>query len=122
MLNKELEFIISKIENIKDYNIRIQMDGFGEEPISINLLSRDELEKGQLGYRFDEEGNTLIGKEDGQWKENWFVIGYDEELGDPLIVDIAVKDYPIMIAMHGMGYWEPEIVFSSLKDFLECLS
>ncbi len=52
------------------------------ETISIHLFSRDEIEEGQLGYSLDDKDNTLVGNTEGDWKVTWFVIGYDEGLGE----------------------------------------
>ncbi len=30
---------------------------------------------------------TLVGNTEGDWKETWYVIGYDEDLGNPIFVD-----------------------------------
>ncbi len=91
------------------------------ETISIHLFSRDEIEEGQLGYSLDDKGNSLVGNTEGDWKETWYVIGFDEDLGDPIFVDITNENYPIMTAMHGEGEWDPEVMFS-LKEFLDYLS
>jgi hypothetical protein len=45
----------------------------------------------------------------------------DEKLGDPIFIDINNKSYPVMTAMHGEGDWEPELMFSSLNNFLEAI-
>ncbi len=55
-------------------------------------------------------------------ERNLYVIGYDEDLRDSIFVDIANKNYPIMTAMHGEGDWDPKVMFSSLKEFLDSLS
>ncbi|WML48459.1 hypothetical protein RCG23_25035 [Neobacillus sp. PS3-34] len=122
MINKDLECILSKIEELETNDVEIVVEDPEIETISFHLFLRDEFEQGQLGYRVDEDGNSLTGKNEGDWKENWYVIGYDEDLGDPIIIDINNKDYPVMTAMHGEGDWEPEVIYSSLKEFLESLS
>nr|WP_207193695.1 hypothetical protein [Bacillus sp. TH13] len=99
--------------------IELEIDDTEIETISIHLFSREEFEEGQLGYSVDEEDNSLTGDSEGDWKETWYVIGYDENLGDPIFVDIEDKNYPVMTAMHGEGDWEPEVMFSSLNEFLK---
>ncbi|MFU2015115.1 hypothetical protein ACM6Q7_08620 [Peribacillus butanolivorans] len=113
MLNQDLEKILRRFEALKE--------GVEEETISVSfhLFSKDEFEEGQLGYREDEEGNSFVGNNEGDWKESWFVIGYDEDLGDPIFVDIHNKNYPVLTTEHGMGEWEPSVLYDSLEEFLK---
>lgn len=122
MLNEDLKIILNKIEALDNLEIELEVDDTEIETISIHLFSREEFEEGQLGYSVDEEDNSLTGDSEGDWKETWYVIGYDENLGDPIFVDIEDKNYPVMTAMHGGGDWEPEVMFSSLNEFLEYVS
>ncbi|ENQ3079289.1 hypothetical protein ACEOWG_002515 [Bacillus cereus] len=122
MLNNDLELIFSKLEQLESHDVEVEVDEPEMETISIHLFSREEFEEAQLGYSVDKEGNSLTGKNEGDWKETWYVIGYDEDLGDPIFIDIDNKKYPVMTAMHGAGDWEPEIIFSSLDEFLEYTS
>ncbi|HZG73434.1 MAG TPA: hypothetical protein VEY51_18000 [Chondromyces sp.] len=122
MLNEDLKIILSKIEALDNLEIEMEVDDPEIETISIHLFSSEEFEEGQLGYSVDEEGKSLTGNNEGDWKETWFVIGYDEDLGDPIFIDIEDKNYPVMTAMHGEGDWEPEVMFSSLNEFLEYIS
>jgi hypothetical protein len=122
VLNEALELILSKIEELESNDVEIEVDDPEVETISIQLFSREEFEEGQLGYRIDEDGNSLTGENEGDWEENWFVIGYDELVGDPIFIDINNKKYPVMTAMHGEGDWEPEVMFWSFNEFLEYVS
>ncbi|MEH6949189.1 hypothetical protein V7068_19400 [Bacillus sp. JJ634] len=122
MLNEDLEIILSKIEELESYDVEVEIDDPEVESISIHLFSREEFEEGQLEYRIDDDGNDLTGDNEGDWNENWYVIGYDELVGDPIFVDRNNKNYPILTAMHGEGDWEPEVMFSSLNEFLEYVS
>nr|WP_176542962.1 hypothetical protein [Bacillus cereus] len=119
VLNEDLKIILNKIEALDNLEIELEIDDTEIETISIHLFSREEFEEGQLGYSVDEEDNSLTGDSEGDWKETWYVIGYDENLGDPIFVDIEDKNYPVMTAMHGEGDWEPEVMFSSLNEFLK---
>ncbi|MBK5492817.1 hypothetical protein V7055_24090 [Bacillus thuringiensis] len=119
VLNEDLKIILDKIEALDNLEIELEIDDTEIETISIHLFSREEFEEGQLGYSVDEEDNSLTGDSEGDWKETWYVIGYDENLGDPIFVDIEDKNYPVMTAMHGEGDWEPEVMFSSLNEFLK---
>nr|WP_202626587.1 hypothetical protein [Bacillus cereus] len=122
VLNEDLRIILNKIEMLDNLEIELEIDDTEIETISIHLFSREEFEEGQLGYSVDEEDNSLTGDSEGDWKETWYVIGYDENLGDPIFVDIEDKNYPVMTAMHGEGDWEPEVMFSSLNEFLKYVS
>jgi len=122
VLNEDLQLILDRIEELGSNDFEIEVEDPEVETMSIHLFSREEFEEGQLGYRIDEDGNSLLGENDGDWKENWFVIGYDELVGDPVFIDTNNKKYPVLNAMHGEGDWEPEVMFSSLDEFLEYLS
>jgi hypothetical protein len=122
VLNNDLEKIFIKIESLESLEIELEVEDPEIGAISIHLFSREEFEEGQLGYSVDDEGNSLTGNSEGDWKESWYVIGYDEDLGDPIFVDIENKNYPVMTAMHGQGDWEPEVIFSSLDAFLDYVS
>ena len=119
MLNEELELILNKIEELKSNDVEI--DDSEGETISIHLFSREEFEEGQLGYSIDEGGTSLTGNEEGEWKESWYVIGYDELVGDPIFIDISIERYPVMTAMHGEGEWEPKVMYWTLDKFLEAV-
>ena len=121
LLNQDLEKILKRFEALETNEIEISLEGEKEEKMStfFHLFSKEEFEEGQLGYREDEEGNSFVGNDEGDWKESWFVIGYDEDLGDPIFVDIQNKNYPVLIAEHGMGEWEPSVLYDSLEEFLK---
>lgn len=121
LLNQDVEKILSRLEALETNEVEIDLEDEEEKTISVSfhLISRDEFEDGQLGYREDEEGNSFVGNNEGDWKESWFVIGYDEDLGDPIFVDINNKNYPILTAEHGMGEWEPSVLYDSLEDFIK---
>ncbi len=44
------------------------------------------------------------------------MIGDEEDLGDPLIVDTSNKKCPVFTAEHGAGEWELMMLFESLAD------
>ena len=121
MFNKDVEEILNRLETLKTNEVDIDfVDEEGEIiSVSFHLFSKDEFEEEQLGYREDEEGNSFVGDNDGDWKESWFVIGYDEDLGDPIFIDINNKNYPILTAEHGMGEWEPSLLYDSLEEFIK---
>ncbi|MGQ7887485.1 hypothetical protein [Paenibacillus sp. WC2504] len=55
---------------------------------TVTLFSSDELEKAQIGYCIDTNGQSLTGNGDGDWLQSWLVIGYEDETGDPIFIDI----------------------------------
>ncbi|KAB7709067.1 hypothetical protein F9802_02785 [Bacillus aerolatus] len=116
------------IDNLKNFLLSIHRD-------EVNILSQDEsvcltfilfkeneLEAEQLGYSVDERGNSLTGKAKGDWQEEWIVIGYEEDLEDPLIVDTSRESCPVLTAEHGTGEWEPIVLFHSLRNMKKSIS
>ncbi len=81
-------------------------------------VAADELGKLQLGFRVHPSGRDLTGRKKGDWLPTWVVIGTDEDVGDPLFVDVADDDLPVFTAMHGQGSWDPEEVADALADLL----
>lgn len=96
----------------------ITLQGEDSEDVIIHIFTRDEFEEGQLGYIVDPDNNSLMGDAEGDWKDSWFVIGYDEDLGDPIFVDVSKNKYPVYTAEHGMGEWEPILLFESVEELL----
>ena len=121
MFNKDVEEILNRLETLKTNEVEIDFEDEEGEIISVSfhLFSKDEFEEEQLGYREDDKGNSFVGNNEGDWKESWFVIGYDEDLGDPIFVDISNKNYPVLTAEHGMGEWEPSLLYDSLEEFIK---
>jgi hypothetical protein len=37
--------------------------------------------------RVDIEEQSLVGSNNGDWKETWFVIGQDDIVGDPIFIE-----------------------------------
>ncbi len=100
----------------------IAQDNYGESVSLIFVLFKEnEIENAQLGYSVDEQGNSLTENNEGDWQHGWVVIGYEEELGDPLIIDTSQEGYPILTAEHGAGDWEPIVLFNSLNDMKESI-
>jgi hypothetical protein len=107
--------MISTIEKIKLFlNSTISISiGYNE----ISFLSADMLDEGQVGYRIDPNGNSLITGNEGDWKEEWLVIAYDASLGDPIFVDTKSDSLSIFTAAIGQEIWEPVLVADSLDNF-----
>src|SRR5712691_6479883 len=67
------------------------------------LARRANLAETQLGYSVTADGEILIGAGEGESKPSWIVICWDEDLGDPLFVDLANDALPVFTAEHGRG-------------------
>jgi hypothetical protein len=78
MTSQILEKLFLAIGELEGKDIEFQSELF-DEPYEIHLFSREEFEDGQLGYRVDDAGNSLIYPE-GDWQCNWYVIGFEELL------------------------------------------
>jgi hypothetical protein len=76
----------------------------------------DELGRAQIGYRVDTKGRDLTGRGKKDWSPTWIVVSTDEDLGDPLFVDVSDDKLPVLTAMHGQGDWAPDEVADSLSD------
>jgi hypothetical protein len=121
LLNQDLNTIISQMESLDHHEIILKETSRVSE-FSYHLLSREEFFTGQIGYRIDLEGNPLTGMKEGEWKDNWVVIGYEEGEGDPLFIDLSNEVHPVLTTKHDHGCWKPNILFSSFNDFIEKIS
>jgi hypothetical protein len=84
----------------------------------LTLNSSATLFTHQVGYRYmagDESGHIIDG-----WDANWIVIA--DKSADPVIAHSDKTGTPISVAVHGVGFWKPEIVAPSLSIFLQMLS
>ena len=89
--------------------------------MSVQIHPPNEIQEAQLGYSVDPEGNSLVTDEEGRWKQNWLVIGYEDLCGDPIFVDTDVEGCPVYTAMHGTGSWNPILIASSIESFAKVL-
>lgn len=112
----KIDKLLCMLERLETHEVEI-LD-ITEEMMPVYIFSRDEFEEGQLGYSVGLENESLIGNEKGDWKESWFVIGYEELMGDPFFVDVKDVNFPVYTAEHGMGEWEPLLYSNSLEEFL----
>ncbi|MFB6727880.1 thiamine transporter [Bacillus mobilis] len=92
--------LLKRIETSKQQDIELGS-------YEIYLFSENELEKGQIGYRYDKHKNSLISEEHGKWKEEWIVIGYETDMGDPVFVNVADDAYLVYTAERGTETWQP---------------
>jgi hypothetical protein len=83
----------------------------------MKIYSPAELDEGQIGYSRSSEGESFCNSDPAAWKTEWIVIGYDTLSGDPLILDTAKRNFPIMTDMNGQGTWNPRIIANSLDAF-----
>ncbi|MGE6348867.1 hypothetical protein ACQKIY_16465 [Bacillus mycoides] len=117
MINhNKIKQLLEHVDRAEDNEIELECEF---EPMTIELFNSEEIEEGQLGYSFDEEGKSLVGNEEGDWKEGWIVIGIDSYLGDPIFVDSNDEKCPVYAAMHGEGDWEPECIAKRIEDVIE---
>ena len=89
--------------------------------MSVQIHEPDEIQEAQLGYSVDPDSNSLVTDEEGSWKQNWLVIGYEDLCGDPIFVDTSVEGCPVYTAMHGTGSWNPILIASSIESFAKAL-
>ena len=99
--------------------IPLEKVSFGYQ--TVMLYPADELEEAQLGYSVGESGEDLTGENAGDWKRSWLVIAYEDLQGEPLFIDQSVPELPVYTAAHGAGAWNPALIASSLRGFIEAL-
>ncbi|GLC31176.1 hypothetical protein [Clostridium omnivorum] len=87
-----------------------------EEFAEFKIFHPDELEGEQVGYSIDKDGNSLVSNEEGAWKSEWIVVGYEILCGDPIIIETNQIGYPVSSLMHGMGDWDSGIYLSDSLD------
>ena len=114
-----MKFVKKSMESIKKFLDEVPDISLGYSEII--FLRSNELEDGQIGYRVDDKGNSLITGQDGDWQENWIVIASDFA-GDPIFVDIASPNLTVLCAAHGEMAWDPMIIADSLDKLKEIIS
>lgn len=92
--------LLKRIESSKRQDIELGS-------YEIYVFSESELEKGQIGYRYDKHKNSLISEEDGKWQDGWIAIGYETDMGDPVFVNVNDDTYPVYTAERGTEMWRP---------------
>jgi len=110
---------MTSLELIKKFLDEVTDISLGSSEII--FLRSSELDDGQIGYRVDANGKSLITGQDGDWQENWIVIASDY-VGDPLFVDITSPTFTILCAAHGEMTWDPMIIADSLDNLKEIIS
>ncbi|PGT97987.1 thiamine transporter [Bacillus cereus] len=92
--------LLKRIETSKQQDIELGT-------YEIYVFSENELEKGQIGYRYDKHKSSLISEENGRWQEGWIVIGYETDMGDPVFVNTDDDAYPVYTAERGTETLQP---------------
>ena len=113
MAPNELLNLLHKSNDIEFY--------FGPQGFAL-AESVDALLQSQVGYSIDPLGAPITGEAEGDWRNEWVVIGKDTELGDPYFLDISQQALPVYTAFPTESGWEIEAVAKSLNSFLGCLS
>ncbi|UUZ79100.1 hypothetical protein LJK88_28185 [Paenibacillus sp. P26] len=88
---------------------------------TVTLFAEEQLEQAQVGYSIDLKGQSLCGTEEGSWLAQWLVIGFEDETGDPIFVDVHDEQFPVYSAVHGQGDWRPFQIAVSLTKFVTAL-
>ncbi|ABS23567.1 thiamine transporter [Bacillus cytotoxicus] len=114
MQQQKIKELLERIEVTKKHDVEI-------DSYEIYLFHKDEIEKGQIGYRYDKNNHSLIGENEGEWKESWIVIGYETDMGDPIFVDTDNALYPIYTANKGREIWEPVCIADSINEIINQL-
>ena len=116
-LQPRLDELRSLLENAPDTVARRRPETLFRK-VTFAIFKPHELEEAQHGYSF----NPLTGEDltsgAGGWRRSWVVIGADEDLGDPLFVDISDERLPVYTAAHGQGDWDPSRFARSARTLL----
>jgi len=83
----------------------------------IEIIDSDSFESSQDGYRFNSITNKPIDDWNKMVGKNFYVIGSETNLGDPIIADAGTQGFPIYFMMH--DDWESlEKVANSFDEFI----
>jgi len=91
----------------------------GDDVVEYEISSLDGIEALQTGYGIGPAGEQLMTGDPGSWRPEWYVIGFDVDLGDPVFVDLSEPQFPVFTAAHGAGRWTPEPLAPSLNAFFD---
>ena len=84
----------------------------------LHLYQLDEIEAGQIGYAIAQDGSSLCTGEEGAWRPEWLVIGFEMPCGDPLLIDMSVSALPVFHDFNGQGRWDPVKIAVSFEMFI----
>ena len=109
-ISNEIYEKLKKIENL--------FFEFGE----ITYFSKNDIDNGQKGFRYNAHDNTIIKEWAG---DEYVIIGYDTTRGfgpDPIIMKVDEKDLPIYYLMTDSGDWKnPTKIADSFDDYIEIM-
>ena len=96
MWSKDIDKVLNMLAVFSNREVTIEFEYEDGDIMSTSfyLFSKAEFEEGQLGYREDPEGNCLMGENEGDWKKDWFVVGYDVYLVGGCVRDLILKRIP----------------------------
>lgn len=82
----------------------------------------NDFDRFQDGYRINSlSGESLIGDQDGAWREGWYVFARNA-MDDPFFIDFSLGgDSPVFFAYHGTGSWEAIKIAEDIEKFEEIL-
>lgn len=90
--------------------------------MAIRLYEIEQLQSAQIGYSVGADGILYTGNQEGDWRDWWPVIGYEDLGGDPIFIDARQEDCPVYTAMHGRGRWDAHLIASSVGGFAIALA
>src|SRR5258705_4657860 len=109
------------VRNYIEVRNDLSLEGVSLGYTTVTLFAAAELKDAQVGYSVSDSGVPFTGEQEGNWRDSWFVIGYEDFSGDPLFVDIAKPEFPVFTAGHGEGDWSPTMIASSFQGFVKAL-
>ncbi len=80
--------MLKQLPKLSEKDVTIGYDG-------IKLIGNKEIKENQLGYSISQDGKELSGTKRGDWKSSWVVIGWDQSVGDPIIIDLEGDNFPV---------------------------
>ena len=104
-------------EALKSLSFRLVSFGY----MTVHIYEPEQIGEAQIGYSVSSAGSPLIGKDEGNWKENWLVIGHEDMCGDPIFIDASEEGFPVYTAMHGTGSWDANMIADNLHGFDKAL-
>jgi hypothetical protein len=108
-IKEKLQILNTEVDKVEDF-------------VNFKIFGLDAIEDGQIGYSMDPGGKYLVSDEEGSWKSEWIVVGYEILCGDPIIIDTKEIGFPVSSLIHGMGDWDGGIYLSeSLDKFINAI-
>lgn len=76
----------------------------------------EQLYAAQRGYRYDDQGQSLLNEAEGGWRSSWYVIGVVSGGNRPLFVDVGRSAWPVYVAEIGPKGWQPVCIAARSAD------